>query len=429
MNQNVKNSAMKKFTFLVLTILAVANLYAQTYETDFAGTGDISVVDSVWVKNLSQDTSITLAGDDVLQLNVIPEVNAITDNTADFSSLQVYPNPMTEQATIEFFVTTSGTVRVSVYDLSGRTVIQSTQFLHPGIQSYSIKGLCQGMYMVQVNEQSSTFTSKLISLNRSEREAEIACVSSENPIRNQIRYGSCHLKSAASTIEMPYNEGDRLLFTGMSGNYATIVTDVPTGNKTITFDFMGCMDVDSNYYPVVTIGTQTWMAANLETTQYSDGTAIPLVTDNSVWADWESLTAPAYCWYDNNPETYKNLYGALYNWYTVDTLSNGGKNVCPAGWHMPTDDEWTTLIDYLGGVNVAGGKLKETGTDHWNSPNTGATNEIGFTALAGGLRDYEGQFVFINDRAPLWSSTQNGIYGSWMRRLTYNDAAVYWTLL
>ena len=134
-------------------------------------------------------------------------------------------------------------------------------------------------------------------------------------------------------------------------------------------------DIDGNDYKTVTIGTQVWMVENLKTTKYNDGTAIPNITDNTSWA---ALTTGAYC--DNiNTPSISTTYGRLYNWYAVDNnagtkvASNGGKNVCPTGWHVPSDAEWTTLTTYLGGESVAGGKLKETGTTHWQSPNTGVS--------------------------------------------------------
>jgi uncharacterized protein (TIGR02145 family) len=410
---------MKKIIFLLLTIFTVATLYSQSYEIDFAGTGDTTIVDSVWVNNLNQDNSITLMGDDILQLNI--PVNVIDYTTSDFRSLQVYPNPMTKQTTIKFFVNTSGNVRVAVYDLSGRAVVQSTQFLLKGNHTYSIKGLSQGIYLVKVYEQNDTYVAKLASLNNLKEEVEIVYDGSENIALNKNQPQVRLLKSATSTKEMSYNEGDRLLFTGMSGNYATIVTDVPTGDKTITFDFINCMDADSNYYPVVIIGTQTWMAENLKTTKYNDNTKIPAVTINTTWAN---TTTPAYCWYNNNGAAYKNLYGALYNWYTVD---NG--NICPVGWHVPGDDEWKTLEMYLGmsqsdadaqnwrGADEGiGGKLKERGTEHWVRPNTGATNESGFSSLPGGFRHFnDGSYWDLRKYAAFWSSTEYSTNSAWYR--------------
>jgi len=129
----------------------------------------------------------------------------------------------------------------------------------------------------------------------------------------------------------------------------------------------GVKDVDNNRYDVVTIGTQTWMAENLKTTRYNDGTVIPLITGNTAWATASTNGAPGYCWYSNLSSNLI-LYGALYNWYSINSSSNGNKNVCPTGWHVPTDSEWTTLSTFLGGTLVAGGKMKGAGLAHWISP-------------------------------------------------------------
>ena len=170
-------------------------------------------------------------------------------------------------------------------------------------------------------------------------------------------------------------------------------------------------DNDGNTYKTIQIGTQTWMAENLKTTKHNDGTAIPLVTDGTAWA---ALSTPGYCWYSNDAATYKATYGALYNWYAVNT-----GNLCFTGWHVPTDAEWTTLTNYLGGETIAGGKLKETGTSHWSSPNTGATNESGFTALPGGARSLiSGTFVDVGNYGGWRSSTEystGNSYGRCMR--------------
>ena len=154
-------------------------------------------------------------------------------------------------------------------------------------------------------------------------------------------------------------------------------------------------DKDGNIYTSVTIGTQTWMVENLKTTKYNDGTAIPNVTDNT---EWSNLTTSAYCWYDNDIAK-KTPYGALYNGYAVKT----GK-LCPTGWHVPSDTEWITLIDYAGGSDVAGGKLKEAGTTHWDDPNTGATDEYGFKYLPGGLRDTYGSIYSLGVVGDYWGN-------------------------
>ncbi len=174
-------------------------------------------------------------------------------------------------------------------------------------------------------------------------------------------------------------------------------------------------DYDGNLYTTVEIGGQVWMAENLRTIHYNDGTAIPKETDNGAW---NGLTTPAYCWYGNDSTGYAIPYGALYNWYAADTGI-----VCPAGWHVPTDTEWTTLTDYLGGESAAGGKLKESGTVHWEAPNTGATNISGFTALPGGGR-YGGGFNDDFTNGGWWSSTGYDPEKAWSRYMYNSNSSV-----
>lgn len=155
-------------------------------------------------------------------------------------------------------------------------------------------------------------------------------------------------------------------------------------------------DIDGNSYNTVRIGEQTWMVENLRTTKFNDGTDIPLVTDNSAWG---ALTTPGYCWYNNDQETYGETYGALYNWYTVET-----DKLCPTGWRVGNRWVWSDLLSYIGvDIMIVGGHFKETGTKHWNSPNTGATNETGFTALPAGTRNDQGEFNGIGKEATFWS--------------------------
>lgn len=173
-------------------------------------------------------------------------------------------------------------------------------------------------------------------------------------------------------------------------------------------------DIDGNRYKTVIIGTQTWMAENLKVAKYNDGTSIPNITDQIAW--WK-LTTGACCDYENTPLN-SQIYGKLYNWYAVTT----GK-LCPKGWHLPSDAEWKQLETYLGGYKVAGGKLKETGTIHWVSPNTGATNETGFTALPGGYRDFNGKFSSINYLGSWWSATDSNDvrFNHWIICSIFND--------
>lgn len=184
-------------------------------------------------------------------------------------------------------------------------------------------------------------------------------------------------------------------------------------NPNITYGTM--TDIDGNTYKTVTIGTQTWMAENLKVTKYNDGTSIPIVSDSAAWS---VLTTGAYCNYENE-QCSVAIYGRLYNWYAVNT----GK-LCPTGWHVPTDTEWTTFINYLGGEDAAGGKLKEIGIAHWQSPNEGATNESGFTALPSGFRGFNGTFGNIGYSGLWWSATNDDANKAWLRDMFYGNSVV-----
>jgi uncharacterized protein (TIGR02145 family) len=176
-------------------------------------------------------------------------------------------------------------------------------------------------------------------------------------------------------------------------------------------------DIDGNVYKTVTIGKQVWMTENLKTTKLNDGTPLPQVQDN---AAWKALTTPAYCWFKNDAPANKNMFGALYIWYTVNT----GK-LCPSGWHVPSDADFTALSIFLGGDGAAGAKLKEKGTNKWVSPNAGATNESGFTALPCGGRGFDGIFGNSGGYGSWWTSTEFDATDAWARYLECSDPLVH----
>ncbi len=201
--------------------------------------------------------------------------------------------------------------------------------------------------------------------------------------------------------------------------YATNSAGTVYGN-TVTFNTSSATDdtvadIDGNVYRTVRIGNQVWMAENLRTTRFSDGPPIPCVTDDSAW---DGLRTPGYCWY-NNDISNGATYGGMYNWYAVNT-----GRLAPEGWHVPTKEEWLTLINYLGGEDAAGGKLKETGTAHWASPNTGATDETSFTALPGGYRGGGGMFHHLGGACFWWSATEATADKAWRCSINYSDSNV-----
>jgi uncharacterized protein (TIGR02145 family) len=195
--------------------------------------------------------------------------------------------------------------------------------------------------------------------------------------------------------------------------YATNSAGTSYGNQQTltTATSSNIVDVDGNVYTAVSIGTQVWMKENLKVSKYRNGDPIPTNLTN---AEWYASTTSGACAVYNNDAANNTTYGKLYNWYAVVD----SRNLCPTGWHVPTDAEWTTLENYLGGTSVAGGKLKST-SSLWASPNTGATNESGFSGLPGGNRSGTGTYLNIGNYGYWWSSTGGAVV--WCRDLRYSS--------
>jgi uncharacterized protein (TIGR02145 family) len=173
-------------------------------------------------------------------------------------------------------------------------------------------------------------------------------------------------------------------------------------------------DIEGNSYKTIKIGDQLWMSENLRSTHFNDGADIPLTKDDDVW---RKMTSAGYCWYSNDEATYKVPYGAIYNGFTVAS----GK-LCPAGWHVPVIEEWRALRDFLGDSTKAGGKIKESGTAHWLSPNKGGDNRTGFTALPAGIRYFEGSFASVLSFSGMWSASEVSDEEQWYAALYYAEA-------
>jgi uncharacterized protein (TIGR02145 family) len=181
-------------------------------------------------------------------------------------------------------------------------------------------------------------------------------------------------------------------------------------------------DIDSIIFKIdkwqpLTIGTQVWMLKNLDVDHYRNGDSIPEVR---IGNEWSNLETGVWCYYKNSDSIGK-IYGKLYNWYAVDD----SRGLAPEGWHVPSDAEWTELENYLGGSNLAGCKLKEAGTTHWESPNTGATNESGFSVLPGGWRGIDGTFLSIGSLGSWWSATESTTTSALYRYLHYDSTYLY----
>jgi uncharacterized protein (TIGR02145 family) len=227
-----------------------------------------------------------------------------------------------------------------------------------------------------------------------------------------------NLEPGTSYFVRAFAENSEGVSLGNEISFSTLSsTDDKIFNPALTYGTLS--DIDGNNYKTILIGTQEWMAENLKVIHYNDGSQIIEETENTLW---DQLISGAFCWYYNLIES-GEIYGALYNWYAVNT-----DKLCPTGWHIPSDEEWTTLTNLLGD-EFAGGKLKEIGLQHWGMPlggeNVGATNESGFTALPGGIRGTGGGFFGIGYSGNWWSSSENDAATSWYRNMGYDFEYVY----
>jgi uncharacterized protein (TIGR02145 family) len=398
---------MKKSTIIIFLMLAMLKTQAQDYLISFTGSGDTTVVGSVKVYNLMSGATVTLNEGDILHL--IPAVGIGTLDNSN-GTLKIYPNPMVKESMLTFIATEKGNAVICIVDLSGKTVYQISTLLSPGAYSFLVSGLSQGIYFVKVTGKNYNYSSKLISQSNLQNVTRIEYVSSD------MNYSGYPLKNIAATIDMPYTDGDRLLYKGTADIYTTIATDIPTSSETITFYFDACTDNDGNNYAITEIGTQIWMAENLNVGVRLNGTQEQI--NNGVFEK--------YCY--NDDEDNCDTYGGLYQWNEImeyDTTA-GTQGICPNGWHIPKNAEWSSLKDFLEGEE-AGGKMKETGTVHWAPPNTGATNESGFTALPSGDRSPYGPFDELATSAFFWSSNQLNIDDAYDWDLLYDKSHLYGT--
>jgi uncharacterized protein (TIGR02145 family) len=306
-------------------------------------------------------------------------------------------------------------VELRLYNASGQLLNQNRQYLAQGTHRFDLKFPITGLYFLSVFKSDGPASFKAVYTGRKTQTSSIEYAGSEK--FNSQKISTTQLKRATTDQTLAYSEGDVIQYTFFSGVNTTIVSETPTTTKAIDVEFASCIDLDKKSYKVIQIGTQWWMAENLA--------YLPAVSPPTLGSQKE----PFYYVYDYNGRSVSEAkatpnyttYGVLYNWPAAMVA-------CPPGWHLPSDEEWTALTNFLGGEGVAGGKMKETGTAHWLSTNTGyigATNKSGFSALPGGFRYYYGQFTNIGYSGYWWSSTEIGTNYPWYRFLYYDYSHVY----
>ncbi|MBE0640159.1 MAG: T9SS type A sorting domain-containing protein [Bacteroidales bacterium] len=401
---------MKKFTFFFAAMVFIASsASSQDYLIHFTGSGLSNSVETVLIVNLTRGDSLLINGADILHLTSTLGIQPFSGVSRD---LTIYPNPISHSGKIEFYNSPSGQVIIEVTDLEGKSMISKEMCLSQGRHIFEVSELKAGSYVVRVTTDDNIYAARLVS---SAKESSIPKLIHENTTEDGTPEGK--LKSIEETIQMLYYEGERLLLKGSSGNYARVITLTPTQTETIDFEFIECMDADGKHYAVVTIGEQTWMAENLA--------YLPLVSPSSQGSSYDPFY---YVWgYQGTnideakaTKNYQN-YGVLYNW-------PASLIVCPDGWHLPTHTEWSVLTWYLGGENIAGGKLKSIRKDpdphpRWEDPNYGATNENGFSALPGGHMN--NAYNQLGEKGSWWTSTTGGSAPPWIRGMFYDSEFVF----
>jgi len=415
------------FGFILMFFLSLGCpiVFAVNYTISFSGSGASSTVGEVIVQNFTKGTTVTVPEGNVLNLyDVVSTVDQLNLNGQSFS---FYPNPVQGKITLSFFAKQKGNCNIQIFSLDGRQTTGFSKYLDAGTYSSQIS-LPNGSYSIRVEGNGYSYIAKVISQSSTERKTNIVFPG------NESKGVSAPQKMKTAVTQMLYTPGDQLFYKGISGNYCTVVTDVPTGSKTVNFEFVECKDADGNDYAVVKIGTQTWMAENLKTTKYRTGDAIPQVINDTTW--W-SITTGAWCVYNNDPLNV-NKYGILYNWFAV----NDSLKIAPNGWHVASDPEWLTLENYLIANNynydgtTTDNKIAKSlsSTTGWMICDTivGATgndlsrnNSTGFTALPAGNRTCGAVYEYLGLYGYWWSSTKINATQAGGRGISFQAGGFY----
>lgn len=344
--------------------------------------------------------------------------NFLLNQPEQFDLLQNYPNPFNPSTVIAYQLSRDAYVRMDIYNVLGSRIKTLVDGFQPHGQSRVVwdatddlgQGVPAGVYFYSLEADGIRLSRKMILTDGHQGNSNM---NPSNTMGGAYGRRGIYKQMADQFLLRVTGENVETYVQENFSITADMVLDVIV-NRTVT-------DIDGNIYKTVYIGDQWWMAQNLKVLHYRNGDPIPNVSDTS---DWVALTTDAYCELDNNLEN-AAIYGRFYNWYAVaDT-----RNIAPTGWHVPTDAEWQTLVDWLGGTGVAGGKLKaigtlEDGTGLWHSPNTGADNETGFTALPGGCRYMDGLFYYFGNSAIFWTATEDNSNTAWYWGLPYSGANV-----
>ncbi len=407
-----------RISFAVFAFFFTLIVNAQNYLISFAGAGLTNTVSVVKVENVSAGISLTLTGSDVLGLT--GTVGVSQDENRKSSDIKIFPNPMIDNSTLEIFPPVSGNAVISIVEMNGKLAAQFRSYLDKGRQAFRLSGLSTGLYLISVKGNVYQYSGKLLCIGNSSGTISVEKISSDQAFDEDA--SKLDAKGTQATVYMAYSSGDILKFTGTSGNYSYTKIDIPTQDKTIVFNFLNSTDGDDNNYPMVEVGTQIWLSENLKTTRYLNGDIIGTTTPSTL--DISDEITPKYQWACGDSETNVSEYGRLYTWYAI----TDNRKVCPAGWHVPSYDEWTILTDYLTnygfGYGGSGDDIAKSmaATSNWTEFSDAGTigndqarnNSSGFSALPSGDRYFGGIFTDkIGDSSYWWSSSEYSDSNAW----------------
>jgi len=375
--------------------------------------GQYARIDRVDIGNLDKNCDTTLYWPDTLLTLQPLGLYDISKNPAGLRVFQNVPNPISGNTKILIYIPENGNVTIEVSRMNGKLVSSFSQELKRGYHSFIFSSGSSGIYLFTAIFNSVRESIKMVC---SQNNPQSGCSLTYHAAENEPAI----LKSSGSSGNFIFSVGDSLELTGYHGSLTATIKDVPENNKSYTFSFspaiVPCPGIPTvtylgQTYNTVQIGSQCWLRENLNVGTRIDGSQEQ--TNNGI--------IEKYCYNDDVSSC--AVYGGLYQWDEMMQYIalEGSQGICPTGWHVPSDSEYTILTDYLGGESVAGGKMKEAGTDHWLSPNTGGTNSSGFTALPGGAADNTGHFVLLHYLTNLWTSTHGNMSYACYENLYYDS--------
>ncbi|OQA92902.1 MAG: hypothetical protein BWY27_00114 [Bacteroidetes bacterium ADurb.Bin234] len=381
----------------VLNVIVLQNLLALEYFISFSGTGQSSTVESVIARNISKGTQVAVPTG--YQLRLFDVWTGVKPLSFETENVKLFPNPIVDRATLSVFASKSNAGTIKIYTIDGRLMEAERVIYHEGINSFEIS-LPTGVYIITGEGKDFKSEVKAISFSLNHTEPTIKLSDQNDAIAIQKT-------KANNIVNLQYTSGDQMLFKGISGNFSTIVTDIPTESKTVNFDFVECRDEDGNNYTVVKIGNQVWMAENLKTTKYLNGDNIATTIPSNL--NIGSETDPKYQWAYNGAENNVAKFGRLYTWHVIAD----SRGVAPVGWHLSTNDEWNTLKNYLASIGSDNAKSLSADSDWKYHASIGTighelsgNNFSGFTALPAGFRDVSGAYEEMTE-SELWWTTFN----------------------